>query len=362
MWHSAFSSPPSSPPSVTFSSWWCVASRGSSRALGPRKGAFLRLLLPRGIIKSVKYMTLTAPLFFCQLFYRMLNVNSQCSNECQCLGKPFSPVCDESLGINYYSPCHAGCTEVVSYKGTTVRNFSINQKKPYVKSKSEPKYVNQGRFRFFHNFFPKFKTISWYQVELPGWSARFFRLSVVIIVYKNVSVCDANLSLLDFRWNTTPTVVVWPMPRIPVSRWTPTGPFRRHRPCSRPSGPVWWNRRKFFSSDPTGQALMQRLPPARSNAAFAPAVVTAFGRMSPSVRHSSSSGCCRFPATRCFLFGNVEQKQKFPQLYRILQDFSSKGSNWKLFFHVFRIGIQDCRAGFEGFVEGCSNNGGVAFR
>ena len=247
-------------------------------------------------------------MFCCPFFCRMLNVNSQCSNECQCLGKPFSPVCDESLGINYYSPCHAGCTEVVSYKGTTVRNFSINQKKPYVKSKSEPKYVNQGRFRFFHNFFPKFKTISWYQVELPGWSARFFRLSVVIIVYKNVSVCDANLSLLDFRWNTTPTVVVWPMPRIPVSRWTPTGPFRRHRPCSRPSGPVWWNRRKFFSSDPTGQALMQRLPPARWNVAFAPAVVTAFGRMSPSVRPSSSSGCCRFPATRCFLFGNVRQK------------------------------------------------------
>ncbi|XP_055341717.1 solute carrier organic anion transporter family member 3A1-like [Paramacrobiotus metropolitanus] len=42
----------------------------------------------------------------------MLIVNTQCSNNCYCDGRPFSPVCHEETGISYYSPCHAGCSEV----------------------------------------------------------------------------------------------------------------------------------------------------------------------------------------------------------------------------------------------------------
>ncbi|OQV20302.1 Solute carrier organic anion transporter family member 4C1 [Hypsibius exemplaris] len=41
----------------------------------------------------------------------MLLVNSSCGNGCNCDRTPFSPVCDQSTGLNYYSPCHAGCSQ-----------------------------------------------------------------------------------------------------------------------------------------------------------------------------------------------------------------------------------------------------------
>ncbi|OQV25265.1 Solute carrier organic anion transporter family member 4C1 [Hypsibius exemplaris] len=40
----------------------------------------------------------------------MIQVNNPCTDDCNCFGKSFSPVCDERTGVNYYSPCHAGCT------------------------------------------------------------------------------------------------------------------------------------------------------------------------------------------------------------------------------------------------------------
>ena len=46
----------------------------------------------------------------------MLKVNTPCTNGCHCAGRPFSPVCDESTGISYYSPCHAGCPVVLDSK------------------------------------------------------------------------------------------------------------------------------------------------------------------------------------------------------------------------------------------------------
>jgi hypothetical protein len=44
----------------------------------------------------------------------MLIVDSNCTNGCNCAGRPFSPVCDQTTGISYYSPCHAGCSDVFS--------------------------------------------------------------------------------------------------------------------------------------------------------------------------------------------------------------------------------------------------------
>ncbi|KAG4075324.1 hypothetical protein HA402_003115 [Bradysia odoriphaga] len=34
---------------------------------------------------------------------------SSCNTDCKCDGIPYSPVCDQTAGITYFSPCHAGC-------------------------------------------------------------------------------------------------------------------------------------------------------------------------------------------------------------------------------------------------------------
>lgn len=37
---------------------------------------------------------------------------AECQRSCQCQGHPFSPVCGAD-DIVYYSPCHAGCTDMM---------------------------------------------------------------------------------------------------------------------------------------------------------------------------------------------------------------------------------------------------------
>lgn len=34
---------------------------------------------------------------------------SSCNTNCRCDSIPYSPVCDQTAGITYFSPCHAGC-------------------------------------------------------------------------------------------------------------------------------------------------------------------------------------------------------------------------------------------------------------
>lgn len=42
-----------------------------------------------------------------------LNLTNSCNMKCSCDTVPYSPVCHESTGVTYFSPCHAGCVEYV---------------------------------------------------------------------------------------------------------------------------------------------------------------------------------------------------------------------------------------------------------
>jgi len=39
-----------------------------------------------------------------------LNLTDICNVGCDCWNVPFEPVCSIANNIQYYSPCHAGCT------------------------------------------------------------------------------------------------------------------------------------------------------------------------------------------------------------------------------------------------------------
>lgn len=40
---------------------------------------------------------------------RLTNLTTLCNAGCECDNLPYSPVCDETTGKTYFSPCHAGC-------------------------------------------------------------------------------------------------------------------------------------------------------------------------------------------------------------------------------------------------------------
>ncbi|XP_046671826.1 solute carrier organic anion transporter family member 74D-like isoform X1 [Homalodisca vitripennis] len=46
------------------------------------------------------------------------DLNQQCNSECNCgPSVPYEPVCDLTRSVTFFSPCHAGCSEVVFYEG-----------------------------------------------------------------------------------------------------------------------------------------------------------------------------------------------------------------------------------------------------
>ena len=69
-----------------------------------------------------------------------LNLISDCNTDCQCTTKRFQPVCGSDL--NYFSPCHAGCTHevgpnldgVVEFGGCKCAPFDQIVTKGYCKS------------------------------------------------------------------------------------------------------------------------------------------------------------------------------------------------------------------------------------
>ncbi|XP_077990594.1 solute carrier organic anion transporter family member 5A1-like [Glandiceps talaboti] len=55
-----------------------------------------------------------------------INITSQCNSRCQCDPWSYQPVCGEN-GITYYSPCHAGCQQIivgVDRQDNLVMNFT----------------------------------------------------------------------------------------------------------------------------------------------------------------------------------------------------------------------------------------------
>lgn len=63
---------------------------------------------------SLKYRTLIL------IFSSVQGLITTCNKECGCTTAAFEPICDTNHTV-YFSPCHAGCTNVSTVNGVKVR-------------------------------------------------------------------------------------------------------------------------------------------------------------------------------------------------------------------------------------------------
>lgn len=55
------------------------------------------------------YMTLECDIYDSLQSSKNFSIENNCNGKCFCDGVSYSPVCDRSTNITYFSPCHAGC-------------------------------------------------------------------------------------------------------------------------------------------------------------------------------------------------------------------------------------------------------------
>lgn len=76
----------------------------------PRKLFLWNVIVGIGyMVGQVIYLSLTCDNHSLINEFGALNLTATCNANCSCDGVPYSPVCHESSGITYFSPCHAGC-------------------------------------------------------------------------------------------------------------------------------------------------------------------------------------------------------------------------------------------------------------
>lgn len=56
-------------------------------------------------------------------------LDADCNKNCGCTTSAFEPICDSNQTV-YFSPCHAGCTNVTFVNGEKVFQPCINSKVP----------------------------------------------------------------------------------------------------------------------------------------------------------------------------------------------------------------------------------------